>query len=284
MNVLRSVLYMPGSNSRALEKARVLTADAFIFDIEDAVAPASKAIARQNILTALRQGGYSGQVIVRINAIDTPWWKDDLKGLTDLPIVAVLLAKPNTPDDIATCLQEMDANGMHDMPLWIMAESPKSIANIELLVTCSPRVSAVVMGTSDLAKELRLPTDPNRQGLQYALSRCVNAARMAGVDIIDGVFGQLDDEDGFVSQCMQGYQLGFDGKSLVHPKQIDACHRIFSPSEELLMQSANIVAAWQDADPSSGIVVVDGKMVEELHVQEARRVLAIQQYIDKRSA
>lgn len=280
MQVLRSVLYMPGSNQRALEKARELAADAFIFDLEDAVGPAHKQLARENIVAALSLGGYSAPVVVRINAMDTLWWKEDIAALKDGGFDALLLAKPNTAADVHHCLEALADAGLDNMPLWLMAETPQCIANIESILSASKRIQTLVMGTSDLAKELRLPSDPQRTGLQYALGRCINAARMAGVDIIDGVYGQLDDDEGYTIVCEQGRLLGFDGKSLVHPKQIEFANRCFAPSPELLQQSRAIVDAWHAAQASgTGIVVVNGKMVEALHVQEAQRVLAIAEKI-----
>jgi citrate lyase subunit beta/citryl-CoA lyase len=276
MLVLRSVLYMPGSNQRALEKARDLNADAYIFDLEDAVGPASKNIARQNIIAALAQGGYRSTVVVRINALDTKWWQEDLHALKEGGFDALLLAKPNNASDVLRCIEEMSHVGLQDMPLWLMAETPECIANIESILAVSTQIKVLVMGTSDLAKELRLPHDPLRTGLQYALSRCINAARIAGIDVIDGVHGQLDDDEGFANICEQGRLLGFDGKSLIHPKQIDIANQCFSPSQTQLQQSREIVDAWREAEQQgSGIVVVNGKMVEALHVHEAQRLLAI---------
>jgi len=284
MQVLRSVLYMPGSNQRALEKARSLEADAFIFDLEDAVAPASKQIARDNIVAALIEGGYKSPIVIRINAIDTQWWRDDLAALRHVEFQGLLLAKPNNVDDVMVCLDAMDELGFVDMPLWLMAETPVCIANIESILTCSPRIKVLVMGTSDLAKELRLPADPERRGLQYALGRCVNAARLAGVDIIDGVHGQLDDEQGYAEACEQGRLLGFDGKSIVHPKQITIANRCFAPTQAQQEQSQAIVSAWHDAEENgAGIVVVNGKMVEALHVQEAQRIIAMAEIIAGKS-
>lgn len=281
MQVLRSVLYMPGSNSRALDKARHLNADAFIFDLEDAVAPSAKAEARDNILAALTEGGYLSQVVVRVNGLETSWWRDDLTSLVGLSCDAVLLPKPNSAEDVITFIEAMDELGLpKDLPVWLMAETPACIANAEAIFGAHARVSVVVMGTSDLGKELRLPLDVTRLGLQYALGRCLNAARLHGLDIVDGVFGDLQDELGFVEQCEQGRLLGFDGKSLIHPKQIDPANACFSPTETQIAESEAIVSAWKAAEnDGAGIVVVNNRMIEELHVQQAKRVIAMADYI-----
>lgn len=286
MQVLRSVLYMPGSNARALEKARELPADAVIFDLEDAVAPTAKEQARSNVVAAIQQGGYSNRVIVRINGLDTPWWQDDIKAMAGLSFSGLLLPKPNAPEDVITFADAVETAGLPDnLPLWLMAETPACIADAEAIFTAHPRVTVVVMGTSDLAKDLRLPNDSSRFGLQYALGKCLNAARLAGVDIIDGVFGDLNDEDGFADQCGQGRLLGFDGKSLIHPKQIDEANACFAPTPQQLVESEAIVEAWRDAEKNNaGIVVVNGRMIEALHVQQALRVLAMADFIQRRES
>lgn len=285
MQVLRSVLYMPGSNARALEKARTLAADAVIFDLEDAVAPSAKVDARNNVVEAIRQGGYNNRVVVRINGLDTPWWRDDIEALAGLSFSGVLLPKPNSPEDVLTCVEALDAVGLPEiLPIWLMAETPCCIADAEAIFGAHPRVKVIVMGTSDLGKDLRLPHDPDRQGLQYALGRCLNAARMHGLDIIDGVFGDLHDDEGFARQCEQGRQLGFDGKSLIHPNQITEANACFAPTPLQLEQAADVVEAWREAEQQgTGIVVVNGRMIEALHVQQALRVLAMADFIQRRN-
>lgn len=286
MQVLRSVLYMPGSNARALDKARTLDADAVIFDLEDAVAPSAKAQARDNVRTAISIGGYKNRVIVRINGLDTPWWREDIEALADLSFSGILLPKPNSVEDVLTCVDAITSVGLPDiLPLWLMAETTECIANAEAIFAAHSRVKVVVMGTSDLSKELRLPHDPDRLGLQYALGRCLNAARMCGLEIIDGVFGDLHDEEGFARQCDQGRALGFDGKSLIHPKQIGEANACFAPTPQQLEDSAAIVEAWRAAEhEGTGIVVVNGRMIEALHVQQALRVLAMADFIQRRES
>ena len=285
MQVLRSVLYMPGSNARALEKARDLPADAAIFDLEDAVAPTAKQQARDNVVAAIGQGGYSNRIIVRINGLDTPWWQDDIKAMVGLSFSGLLLPKPNSPEDVLAFVDAVETAGLpDDLPLWLMAETPVCIANAEVIFGAHPRVKVVVMGTSDLGKDLRLPHDPSRLGLQYALGKCLNAARLAGVDIIDGVFGDLNDDEGFAAQCEQGRFLGFDGKTLIHPRQIDEANACFAPSPQQLAESEAIVEAWRATEKdNTGIVVVNGRMVEALHVQQALRVLAVADFIHRRN-
>jgi citrate lyase subunit beta / citryl-CoA lyase len=286
MQVLRSVLFMPGSNVRALEKARTLDADAVIFDLEDAVSPNAKHQARENVVAALTEGGYKNRVVVRINGLGTPWWQDDIKALADLSFSGIVLPKPSSAEDVLTCIKLIQKVGLPDvLPLWLMAETPECVANCEEIFSAHPRVKVVVMGTSDLSKELRLPNDPERQGLQYALGRCLNAARVCGLDIIDGVFGELHDDEGFARQCEQGRALGFDGKSLIHPNQISEANACFAPTPQQLEDSAQIVEAWRAAEKAgSGIVVVNGRMIEALHVQQALRVLAMADFIQRRES
>lgn len=284
MRLRRSVLYMPGSNARALEKARSLAADALILDLEDAVAPAAKQQGRDNIAAALAQGGYGyREVVVRINGLDTPWWQADLASLAGLSCDAVLIPKVNNADDVLKAEQAMREAGLSDaVEMWLMAETPACIVNIDSIVMASSRVSVIVMGTSDLGKELRVNGAQDRIGFAYVLGRCVVAARMAGLDIIDGVYGELNDDEGFVAACEQGVALGFDGKSLVHPKQLAPCNDLFAPASADLQKARDIIAAWDAADEQSGIVVVDGKMIEELHVVQARRAVAFAEALASR--
>lgn len=274
----RSVLYMPGSNARALDKARGLPADGLILDLEDAVAPEQKRLAREQVLDALGTGGYgSRELVVRVNGPDTPWGTDDLRALAGANADALLLPKVDNADTVAFCREQLaHAGAPDDLPLWIMAETPAGILNIRDIVASDPGLAVIVMGTSDLAKALRLPPDPERQGLKAALGRCLLAARAEGLDILDGVFGDLNAPESFLESCRQGRSLGFDGKTLIHPRQIEAANEVFGVSGPEVDQAQRIIAAWEKAAAGGlGIAVVDGQMIEQLHVDAARRLVAL---------
>ncbi|MGI9307770.1 MAG: HpcH/HpaI aldolase/citrate lyase family protein [Gammaproteobacteria bacterium] len=272
----RSVLYMPGSNSRALEKAAALPADALILDLEDAVAPEAKALARDQVIAAANAKQYgTREVIIRINGLDTEWGAADAEAVAASAAHAVLLPKVEIPNEINDLEARLEAFAARDdMAIWIMIETPRGVLNAERLVASSARLNTVVMGTSDLAKELRLDPDDTRAGLRHALSHCVLAARALGLDIIDGVHLALDDPDAFRTACAQGRKLGFDGKSLIHPRQIAPANEIFGVSEAAAADAATIVDAWQRVG-DDGITVVNGRLVEQLHVDEAQRTLAL---------
>jgi citrate lyase subunit beta/citryl-CoA lyase len=272
----RSVLYVPGNNARALEKARTLAADALILDLEDAVSPAAKAAARQAACAAA--GTYAGrEAVIRVNGLDTPWGADDLIGAAVSGADAVLLPKIDDAQGLQAAARLLrQSSAPKDLALWVMAETPAAILNIAEITRADPALAVIVMGTSDLGKALRLPPDPLRSGLQAALGGCLLAARAAGLDILDGVFGELDNEAGFKEACLQGKALGFDGKTLIHPRQIAAANDIFGVSEAELTRAGRIVTAWEKAAADGqGIAVVDGQMIESLHVEEARRLLAL---------
>ena len=274
----RSVLYMPGSNSRAMEKARELPADSLIFDLEDAVAPEAKDSARSNASAAIRAGGYGRrEVVVRVNGIDTPWFKEDLAAAATCGADAVLLPKVESGKTIDEAVHQLARAGAQDeLPVWIMTETPRGVLDLDNILTDQPRVEVIVMGTSDLAKEMHLPSTANRAGLMHALGHCLLTARAHSLDIIDGVHLALDDTDGFLDACLQGRNLGFDGKSLIHPRQIPAANECFSISEAEAANAHEIVNAWQAAQQeNSGITVVRGQLIEQLHVDAAERVLAI---------
>jgi citrate lyase subunit beta/citryl-CoA lyase len=274
----RSVLYMPGSNSRALEKARELAADCVILDLEDAVAPEAKATARDQVAAALRKGGYGRrEKILRVNGLDTPWGETDLRALAAVGADAILLPKVESATTIKQAAQILgDAGAPASLALWIMAETPRGVLDLDTIVANQPRLEAIVMGTSDLAKELRLPPTGGRAGLGHALGHCVLTARAHGLDIIDGVHLALDDPDGFLDACLQGRSLGFDGKSLIHPRQIPAANECFGISAAEVTSARKIVTAWQRArEANSGITVVAGQLIEQLHVDAAERVLAL---------
>ncbi|EIJ42553.1 citrate lyase beta subunit [Beggiatoa alba B18LD] len=282
----RSMLYMPGANARALEKARMLPADSLILDMEDAVAPDAKAQAREQIVLAVTEGGYGKrEIIVRVNGLDTAWGKDDLYTVAKLPIDGVLLPKVNSLQEIdaaVTCLTEAGASA--ELPIWIMAETALGMLNIASIAT-HPRLAGIVMGTSDLAKEMRVKHTADRIGMLVPLSLCVLAARANGLEILDGVYLNLEDETGFCAACEQGKNMGFDGKTLIHPKQIDVTNQIFSPSGADINHAREVIQAWEEARKASkGVVVVNGKLVENLHYEESLRVLALADAIKERNS
>jgi len=269
---------MPGSNGRALAKARELPADCLIMDLEDSVAPEAKAAARAEIAAALQTGGYGRrEVVIRVNGPDSPWGADDLAMVARSGANGVLLPKVESPATLDLALRQLQAAAAPaDLPVWIMAETPRGIMALDRILSNQPRVAVVVMGTSDLAKDLRLPAGSGRSGLQHALGHCMLAARAHGVDIIDGVHVALDDDTGFRIACEQGRELGFDGKSLIHPRQIAVANECFGVTAAAAAAASEIVAAWQSARNNGlGITVVGGQLIEQLHVDEAERVLAL---------
>lgn len=274
----RSALFMPGSNPRALDKARSLPADVIIMDLEDAVAPEAKVAARARVVEQVAAGGYGKrEIVIRINGYGTPWWKDDLVAVATSGAHAMLAPKIGGADLLSKLGDLLAINGApDDLRLWAMAETAEAMQNIDSIAGADPRLAVIVMGTSDLAAALRIPPDPARTGLLASLSAGVLAARANGLDILDGVFGDLTDGDGFAGVCAQGRSLGFDGKTLIHPGQIEAANRIFGVSGEAVAHAEKVIRAWESAAAQGdGIAVVDGRMVENLHADEARRVLAL---------
>ncbi|WP_235898670.1 HpcH/HpaI aldolase/citrate lyase family protein [Parahaliea maris] len=277
---LRSVLYMPGANQRAMDKARDLPCDAVVFDLEDAVAPDAKAAARDAVVAQLAAGGYGHrQLVVRCNGLDTPWGEADLRTLAATGIDTLCLPKVESDealDRVATLLAEA---GRSDIRLWAMLETPPGIAAAEEIARHAA-VSVLVMGTTDLAAELRVSPQPDRLGLQYALGRAVMAARLAGIAVLDGVYLDLKDSTGFRAICEQGRALGFDGKTLIHPFQIDDANAVFGPTPQAVSWAERVLAAWSEAEQAgTGLAVLDGKLVEVMHVDEARRTLAMARQI-----
>lgn len=274
----RSVLYMPGSNPRALDKARTLPADGLIFDLEDAVAPDAKETARRAISEALKQGGYGHrETIVRVNSLATPWGHEDLAAAALSGADAVLLPKVESADSVRQALTVLDqTGGPPGLPVWAMMETALGMLHAEEIASSSPRLTGFVMGTSDLAKELHAAHTPLRLPLVTSLGLCMLAGRAFGLTLLDGVHLDLDDEDGYAASCLQGLELGFDGKTLIHPKQIEAANRTFAPDETALAQAEKIIAAHQAASAEGkGVVVVDGRLVENLHVEDARRQIQL---------
>ncbi len=271
MRPRRSVLYMPGANERALEKARTLPADALILDLEDAVAPDAKPAARDRVCAAAASGEYGRrEVTIRVNGIDTPWHAEDLAAVGEAGPAAVVVPKVGSADEvraIAAALPEPGAN-------WAMIETPAAVLRGAEIAGATERLTALVLGTNDLAKEMLAEQVPGRGPLLGPLSMCVLAARATGKTILDGVYNDVRDTDGFAAECRQGKEFGFDGKTLIHPGQIEPCNRIFAPSEEEVERSRKIVDAFEAARREGrGVATVDGRMIENLHVDNARRIL-----------
>lgn len=274
---MRSVLYMPGTNPRALARARELDADALILDLEDAVAVSAKEEARAGVAQALRQGGYGRRsVVVRINALDTPWGRADVQALAPLRPDALLLPKVERPEQLAEVAELASQFGAPDLPLWAMVETPPAILNLAAIAGAGLPLRALVAGTSDLVKDLHARHTPGRTEVLVALSLTVLAARAHGLLALDGVHLDLDDAAGLQAACRQGRDLGFDGKTLIHPRQIEAANAAFGMSDAEIERARAVIAAWGEAQVrGSGVAVVDGKLVEALHVEEAQRVLAL---------
>jgi citrate lyase subunit beta/citryl-CoA lyase len=282
----RTVLYLPGSNARALEKARTLPTDALILDLEDAVAPDAKATARTQVADAVAAGGFGArEVLVRVNAADTPWFSDDVAAIAGAGADGVLVPKVSTVADVAAVEGALAAAGAPDeLVLWAMLETPRAVLDAAALVHASERLVGFVMGTNDLAKELGAAHVPGRTPLLTALSWCLLAARDAGKVIIDGVFNDLDDADGFAAECRQAVELGFDGKTVIHPRQLEVCNAAFTPSEAEIAHAREMIAAFEAAAAEGrGVVTVGGKLVENLHVEQARKALAVVEAISARA-
>jgi citrate lyase subunit beta/citryl-CoA lyase len=280
----RSVLYMPGANERALEKAQTIPADALILDLEDAVAPDAKAEARERVCAAAASGAYGArEVAIRANGIGTAWHDDDLAAIAAAGPAAVVVPKIDAAADVHAIERALEAGGAPDHTLiWAMLETP--IAMLSALEICrsSERLAVLVMGTNDLAKELQAAHVPGRQPLLAGLGQCLLAARAAGKVILDGVYNDIKDEAGFLAECEQGRDLGFDGKTLIHPSQVDPCNATFAPTPDEVARAERIIAAFEEAEADGrGVVTVDGRMIENLHVDQARRTLAIAAAIDE---
>ena len=278
----RSVLYMPGANTRALEKAKTLAADSLILDLEDAVAPDSKVAARANILAALETGFGYREAVVRINGLNTPWGIDDLKAFANSTADAIVLPKvesANQIQEVATLLDKVGARP--DLTVWAMIETPIAIFKLPEIASAHPKLEALVLGTSDLVKDLHARHTPSRVETQTALSLAVLAARAHGLCVLDGVHLSLDDEEGLRLSCIQGRDMGFDGKTLIHPKQIELANTFFGPSKEEIAEAQERIAAYDAAiQTGAGIAVLNGKLIEELHIQDAKRILALAKAIN----
>ncbi|HVV63450.1 MAG TPA: CoA ester lyase [Pseudolabrys sp.] len=278
----RSVLYMPGSNARAIEKARTLPVDGVILDLEDAVAPDAKEAARKQVAEAVKTGGFgSREVFIRVNGIDTPWHAEDLAAAAHAAPDAILVPKVSAPDAlelIGRRLLDMGTN--HKTRVWAMIETPLALFNILAIAAeardSETRLSGFVMGTNDLAKDTRARLVPGRAPMVPWLSMCIAAARIHGIVILDGVYNDIANTQGFAAECLQGVDLGFDGKTLVHPNQIEACNKAFSPSPEEVAQARKMIAAFDlPENKDKGVVSIDGRMVERMHAEMARRTVMI---------
>lgn len=278
----RSVLYMPGSNTRAIDKARTLPVDGVILDLEDAVAPDAKAQARAQVVEAVKQGGFgSREVMIRINGLDTPWSSDDLTAAAAAGPHAIVVPKVSTVEQLEMIGQRLlDMKADHKTRIWAMIETPAAIFNILALASeahdSETRLAGFIMGTNDLAKETRARQVPGRAPMVSWLATCVLAARAHGIEILDGVYNDLGNAEGFVAECAQARDMGFDGKTLIHPNQIAPCNAVFSPSDEEVAQAKTMIAAFdRPENRDKGVVQIEGRMVERMHAEMARRTVAI---------
>lgn len=280
--ILRSALYMPAANQRAMDKARELPVDAVVFDLEDAVAAEKKAAARDQLVAQLAAGGYGPrQLVARCNALSTPWGEADIRALAATSVTTLCLPKVESVAQLHAVSALLEELQRPDMTLWAMIETPAGVANVEAIAGYG-RLTALLMGTTDLACELRLPPDPARTGLQYALGRCVLAARLAGITALDGVYLDLQNEEGLRAVCEQGRALGFDGKTLIHPGQIAVTNTVFGPDAAAVEYARRLLECWEQATVAGkGVAVLDGKLIETMHVDEAQRVLDAAANIDR---
>ena len=272
----RSVLYMPAANDRALEKAQTIPADAIIFDLEDAVAPDAKSDARGTAVAAGQSGNYGGrELTIRCNGLDTQWGADDIAAAGAAAPSAVVIPKVDSVDYVDRVSGLLDAAGAPaSVRIWPMIETPTAVFDVRA-IAAHPRVAVLVMGTNDLAKELRSPLVPGRHPLVPHLATALLAAREAGKVILDGVYNDVRDPDGFAAECLQGMEMGFDGKTLIHPSQVEPANAAWAPSPEDVEHAERVIAAFDEAVADGrGVVTVDGRMIENLHVDNARRVLA----------
>ena len=285
----RSLLYMPGPNARAIEKARTLPADGVILDLEDAVAPEAKEQARQQVVEAVKAGGFGGrEVFIRVNGLDTPWHADDLSAAAHAGPDAILVPKVGNVATLERVGQRLlDMKTDLKTRVWAMIETPEAIFNINALAAeahdSESRLAGFVMGTNDLAKETRARLVPGRAPMLSWLSRCLLAAHAHGIDILDGVYNNLSDLQGFEAECAQARDMGFDGKTLIHPNQIDPCNAVFSPSDDEVAEARKLIAAFERPEnKDKGVVKVDGRMVERMHAEMAHRTVAIADAIEAR--
>ncbi len=272
----RSVLYMPAANERALEKAKTIPSDAIIFDLEDAVAPDAKPEARARAAAAVASGEYgSRELTIRCNGLDTGWGADDLTAAAAAGPSAVVIPKVDSVETVDEVARRLDEAGASEVAIWPMIETPTAMFNVRA-IAAHPRVAVLVMGTNDLAKELRAPIVPGRHPLVPHLATALLAAREAGVVILDGVYNDVKNAEGFADECRQGMEMGFDGKTLIHPSQVEPANDVWAPGEHEVEHARRVIAAFDEAVADGrGVVTVDGRMIENLHVDNARRILAV---------
>jgi citrate lyase subunit beta/citryl-CoA lyase len=275
---------MPGANAKALEKAKTLPADVLLLDLEDSVAPETKDSARAQLLDVLREGGYGRrEIIVRINALSTPWGPADMAAFAEVKPHGLLVPKVSSGEEIVAIDAAMTKAGYSaDTALWVMIETPRAILNIAGIAAAKngTRLTSFVMGTNDLAKDTRARIAPGRAAFHAALGLAVTAARAEGIVAIDGVFNDIADAAGFEVECRQGLEFGFDGKTLIHPSQIDACNSVFAPTTDEITRARAVIDAFASPENAGkGVIKVDGKMTELLHLEEAKRVVAVAEAI-----
>lgn len=273
----RSVLYMPAANARALEKAKSIAADGLIFDLEDAVAPDAKATAREQAVGAAASGDYgTREITIRCNGLDTPWGADDIAAAAAVGPAGIVIPKVTGIDHLGAIAGAMEAAGAPDHTMiWPMIETPEAIFAAREIAAFD-RVGVLVMGTNDLAKELRAALVAGRHPLVPHLAHAVLAARAEGVAILDGVHNDISDADGFLAECRQGFEMGFDGKTLIHPSQVEPANDTWAPDDEEIEYARRVIAAFEEAEADGrGVITVDGRMIENLHVDNARRCLAM---------
>jgi citrate lyase subunit beta/citryl-CoA lyase len=283
----RSVLYMPAANERALEKAKEIAADALIFDLEDAVAPDAKDDARERACAAVRAGGYGNrEIIIRANGQGTKWHDADLEAIAQAGPDAVLIPKVNSAAEVRAIEASLVGFGAPEhTKIWAMLETPIAMMSAYEICAASERLTVLVMGTNDLIKELHARRSPDRAALLSALGLSVLAARAADKVILDGVYNDINDVEGLMAECRQGCAMGFDGKTLIHPSQVAPCNEAFAPNAQEVEYARRVIVAFEEAHAEGrGVVTIDGRMIENLHVDEARRVLAIQGSIEAATA
>jgi citrate lyase subunit beta/citryl-CoA lyase len=285
----RSVLYMPGSNARALEKAKTLPADGVILDLEDAVAPDAKAAARAQVVAAVKTGGFGArEVFIRTNGFDTPWFSDDLTAAAAAAPDAILIPKISASEQLQLIAQRLlSMHTDHKVRIWAMIETPTAIFNVRQIAAAATdaetRLTGFVLGTNDLAKETRARILPGRAPMLPWLATCLLAAREYGIDVLDGVFNDIADMQGFEEECAQARDMGFDGKTLIHPSQIEPCNAAFSPTADEVAAARRMIAAFDlPENKTKGVVQIDGRMVERMHAEMARRTVAIADAIEAR--
>src|SRR3954452_17734916 len=278
----RSLLFMPGSNARALEKARNLPADGIILDLEDSVAPDAKAAARDQIASAIAAGGFGRrEVLIRVNALDSPWWIDDVTMAGKAKPDGILVPKISSVADLSAVADRLsDINAQMSIRVWAMIETARAVLHAEELAAASRdsemRLAGFVFGPNDISRETRIRMAPGRAAMLPMITHCILATRLHGLEILDGPYSDFRNEAGFAEECEQGRDLGFDGKTLIHPSQIDACNTIFTPPAEEVAQARRIIAAFEQPENAGrGAIQIDGKMVERLHAEMARRTIAI---------